>query len=54
MAPSSALTVSATASAVTCGVPRNRSQHGQALARDSIAALTKEVGRVGRHVPDSI
>jgi hypothetical protein len=36
------------------GLTRNRSQDGQALARDSVAALTKQVGRVGGHVPDPI
>jgi hypothetical protein len=33
---------------------RNRSQDGQALARDSVAALAQQIGRFGRHVPDPI
>jgi hypothetical protein len=32
------------------GLARNRSQHGKALAGDSVTALTKEVSRVDEHV----
>jgi len=32
------------------GLSRNRTQHGQSLAGDSVTALTKEVSRVGEHV----
>jgi hypothetical protein len=36
------------------GLARNRSQNRQALARDSVAVLMKEVGRVRKHLLDPI
>ena len=54
MAPISARTVSATASAVTCGSRGHRPQDGQALAGDAVATLAEEVGRVRRHVLNPI
>ena len=36
------------------GLTRNHPQHGQALAGDSVAALTQQIGGVGRHAPDPI
>ena len=54
MAPSSALHGLGHGIGCHMGLTRNRPQDGQALARDSVAALTKEIGRIGRHILDPI